>query len=190
MVDYVVVACLLLCTVTRLCTRESFWSRIVEIIYKHSSNTFCNMFRFALKMDSSQLSIWSVRASGRRQEFIPINKQLLRNFVDCCSMFGLVLARPSPNKPISLLTVFFIRCEVETKFIVIVRLADQPDILLRLQRLFSFFTPYYIYITGLMTLLLNQLQRLFYRPIQTVLAKYDISTHPSQAIFSQSERFI
>ena len=30
--DYVVVACLLLCTVTRLCTRESFWSRIVEII--------------------------------------------------------------------------------------------------------------------------------------------------------------
>ena len=114
--DYVVVACLLLCTVTRLCTREKFWSRIVEIIYKHPSNTYCNMFRFALKMDSSQLSTWLVRTSGRRQEFTPINKQLLRSYVDCCSSFGLVLAWPSPNKLICLLTVFFIRCEVETKF--------------------------------------------------------------------------
>ena len=114
--DYVVVACLLLCIVTRLCMRESFWSRIVEIIYKHPSNTYCNMFRFALKMDSSQLSTWSVHTSGRRQEFIPINKQLLRSYVDCCSTFGLVLARPSPNKLICLLTVFFIRCEVETKY--------------------------------------------------------------------------
>ena len=114
--DYVVVACLLLCTVTRPCTRENFWSRIVEIIYKHLSNTYCNMFRFALKMDSSQLSTWSVRTSGRLQEFTPINKQLLRSYIDCYSMFGLVLAWPSPNKLICLLTVFFIRCEVETKY--------------------------------------------------------------------------
>ena len=113
--DYVVVACLLLCTVTRLCTSESFWSRIVEIIYKQPSNAYCNMFRFALKMDSSQLSTRSVRTSGRRQEFIPINKQLLRSYVDCCSTFGLVLARPSPNKLICLITVFFISDEVETK---------------------------------------------------------------------------
>ena len=117
--DYVIVACLLLCTVTRLCTRESFWSRIVEIIYKHPSNTYCNMFRLALKMDSSQLSTWLVRTSGRLQEFIPISKQLLRSYVDSCSMFGLVLAWPSPNKLICLLTVFFIRCEVETKYLVV-----------------------------------------------------------------------
>ena len=32
-------------------------------------------------------------------------------------MFGLVLARPSPNKLICLLAVFCIRYEVETKFI-------------------------------------------------------------------------
>ena len=88
----------------------------MEIIYKQLSNAYCNMFRFALKMDSSQLSTWSVRTSGRREEFIPINKQLLRSYVDCCSTFGLVLARPSPNKLICLLTVFFIRCEVETKY--------------------------------------------------------------------------
>ena len=31
-------------------------------------------------------------------------------------MFGLVLARPSPNKLICLLAVFCIRCEVETKY--------------------------------------------------------------------------
>ena len=114
--DYVVVACLLLCTVACLCTRESFWSRIVESIYKHPSNAYCNMLRFALKMDSSQLSTWSVRTSGRRQEFLPINKQLLRSYVHCCSTFGLVLARPSPNKLICLLNVFFILCEVETKY--------------------------------------------------------------------------
>ena len=104
--DYAVVACLLLCAVARLCTRESFCSRIVVIIDKHPSNTYCKMFRFALKRDSSHSSTWSVRASGRCQEFIPINKQLLRSYVDCCSMFGLVLARPSPNKLICLLTVF------------------------------------------------------------------------------------
>ena len=94
--DYVVVACLLLCTVIRLCSCESFWSRIVEIIYKHPSNTYCNMFRFTLKMDSSQLSTWSVRTSGRRQEFIPTSKQLLRSYVDSCSIFwvGSCLALP------------------------------------------------------------------------------------------------
>ena len=32
------------------------------------------------------------------------------------SVFGLVLARPSPNKLICLLAVSFIRCEVETKY--------------------------------------------------------------------------
>ena len=34
-------------------------------------------------------------------------------------MFGLVLARPSPNKLICLFAVFFIRCEVETKYFII-----------------------------------------------------------------------
>ena len=46
-------------------------------------------------MDSSQLSTWKVHTSDRRQEFIPINKQLLS---ELCNAFGLVLAKPSPNK--------------------------------------------------------------------------------------------
>ena len=73
------------------------------------------MFRFTLKMDSSQLSTWSVRTSGRRQEFLPTSKQLLRSYVDSCSIFWVGSAWPSPNKLICLFTVFIIRCEVETK---------------------------------------------------------------------------
>ena len=75
--DYVLVACLFRCSVTRISIRERFWSKVVDNLYKHPSNTYCNMFRSALKMDSSQVSTWTVRTSGRRQKFIPINKQLL-----------------------------------------------------------------------------------------------------------------
>ena len=39
-------------------------------------------------------------------------------------MFGLVLARTSPNKLICLLAVCFIRCEVETKCILTLMLVD------------------------------------------------------------------
>ena len=65
------VACLFLCSVIRICTCERFWSRVVgtlarmavrlryvrawsTCIYKHSSNTYCNMFTSASKMDSLQ----------------------------------------------------------------------------------------------------------------------------------------
>ena len=73
--DYVLVACLFLCSVIRICIRERFWSGVVDnlarmavrckdflrylrawstCIYKHSSNTYCYMFASTLKMDSSQ----------------------------------------------------------------------------------------------------------------------------------------
>ena len=81
---YVLVASLFLCSVTRMCIRERFSSRVMDNLYKHPSNTYCNMFRSALKMDSSQVSTRTVRTSGRRQEFIPINKQLLSEL--CRSM--------------------------------------------------------------------------------------------------------
>ena len=38
--DYVLVACLFFCSVTRICIRERFWSRIVDNLYKHPSNTY------------------------------------------------------------------------------------------------------------------------------------------------------
>ena len=42
-------------------------------------------------------------------------------------MFGLVLARPSPNKLICLLAVFCIRCEVETKYVFFKSKAKQNE---------------------------------------------------------------
>ena len=45
----VLVACLFFCSVTRICIRERFWSRIVDNLYKHPSNTYIVIYSDLLR---------------------------------------------------------------------------------------------------------------------------------------------
>ena len=40
LLDYVLVASLFFCSITRICIRKRFWSRVVDILCKHPSNTY------------------------------------------------------------------------------------------------------------------------------------------------------
>ena len=74
---------------------------------------YCNIFRSA----SKKVCIWKVQTSDRRQEFIPIHKQLLS---ELCSAFGFVLAKPSAKSTYLLqLCCVVICCGVETKYTIV-----------------------------------------------------------------------
>ena len=90
------VMCLSFCSLTRICIRKRFWSRVVDNLCKHPSNTYIVIYSDLLRrwtFHKCQYA-WKIVTSDRRQEFIPINKQSLS---ELCSAFGLVLAKPSPK---------------------------------------------------------------------------------------------
>ena len=64
------------------------------------------MLMIASSKDSQFLSVWVCNCFPCAQYFVIL------------ACFGLVLAWPSPNKLICLFTVFFIRYEVETKYVI------------------------------------------------------------------------
>ena len=94
------------------------------------------MFKSALKMDSSQVSNGQFAQVVGVRSLYPTTNSYWASYVDWCSVFGLVLARPSPNKVICLLAVFFISCEVETKYCIFF-----PFYSIFFPFLFNFFFP-------------------------------------------------
>ena len=89
------------CSVTRICIRKRFLSRVVDYLYKHPSNTY-------IVTCSDLLWIWTLHKFPHGQftqvidvrSLYPSTNSYRASHVDWCSVFGLVLAKPSPNKPI------------------------------------------------------------------------------------------
>ena len=116
--DYVLVACLFFCSVTRICIRERFWSRIVDNLYKHPSNTY-------IVKCSDLLRRWTLHKFPHGQftqvvdvrSLYPSTYSYWASYVDLCSVLGLVLAQPSQNELIwsVQLCCVVICCGVETK---------------------------------------------------------------------------
>ena len=47
--DYVLVACLFFCSVTRICISKRFWSRVVDNLCKHPPNTYIIIYSDLLR---------------------------------------------------------------------------------------------------------------------------------------------
>ena len=96
---YALVVCLFLCSVTRICIQERFWSREVDNLCKHTSNSYiviCSnlLWWWTLHKFPHGQFIWVVDV----KTLYPSTNSYWASYVDWCRVFGLVLARPSQNK--------------------------------------------------------------------------------------------